>query len=67
MLGKDHGTSIGELGDLPRKVESRSHVRHNRDVVAQRSPDVSSWLGVVRQRAYDVGVDVVYVRAGRKA
>ena len=67
VLSKDDGTSTGERGDLPRKVESRSHVRHNRDVVAERGPDMSSWLSVVRQSADDVGVDVIYVRAGRKA
>src|SRR5829696_8247146 len=62
VLSKDDGTSIAERGDPPRKVESRSHVRHNCDVVAERGPDMSSWLGVVRQSAYDVSVYVIYVR-----
>jgi hypothetical protein len=65
VLSKDCGTSAGERRDLPRQVESRSHVRHNRDIVAERGPDVSIWLGVVRQRADGIGVDVVDM-AGRQ-
>jgi len=62
MLSKDDGTSTGKRGDPPRKVKSRSHVRHDRDVVPERGPDMSNWISVVRQSAYDVGVHVIYVR-----
>jgi len=62
VLSQHDGTSTGERGDSPRKVKSWSHVRNNRDVVAERGPDMSGRLSVVRQSAYDVGVHVIYVR-----